>query len=417
MKIFSRILALLPAALLLLGAAASCKQQDPEALVVTPQIAFKTNPVGIKGGSQFITVTANSAWKITVTFKGEQKDWMTIAPLEGEGDYGNVALSWNTNDTEFTRKAEIVIASGSKSSKYTFTQNGPSPDSPVDGGESEDPAGEGGAPTWLELPDVNVANGYVLGTHYMKISNVEKRNYTFCWSKKDMVSIWVAYPMNSTLIGKGSRPNPEPWAKDPLLEDAGISQPDVTHTFSKYTRGHQIASADRYVGNGNAQTYYSSNMTPQEYNFNGGLWASLEGRVRTWAQTAGTDTCYVVSGCVVDDSTEKSYSGSIAISVPTAYFKAVLRHTGVPTVGYNGYSGYAIWLEHFKNYGEKNDMSENERNALYAKTISDYSISIDKLETLLGYDLFAALPDKVGKETADKIEAEDPHKSSWNWNL
>ena len=82
-----------------------------------------------------------------------------------------------------------------------------------------------------------------------------------------------------------------------------------------------------------------------------------------------------------------------------------------------GYSGYAIWLEHFKNYGEKNDMSENERNTLYAKTISDYSISIDKLETLLGYDLFAALPDKVGKETADKIEAEDPHKSSWNWNL
>ena len=58
-----------------------------------------------------------------------------------------------------------------------------------------------------------------------------------------------------------------------------------------------------------------------------------------------------------------------------------------------------------------------ELNALYAKTISDYSISIDKLETLIGYDLFAALPDKVGKETADKIEAEDPHKSSWNWNL
>ena len=35
----------------------------------------------------------------------------------------------------------------------------------------------------------------------------------------------------------------------------------------------------------------------------------------------------------------------------------------------------------------------------------------------LGYDLFASLPDKVGRETADTIEAEDPHKSSWNWNL
>ena len=262
MKIFSRILALLPAAVLLLGAAASCQQQDPEALVVTPQIAFKTNPVGIKGGSQFVTVTANSAWKITVTFKGEQKDWMSISPLEGEGDYGNVALSWNTNDTEFTRKAEIVIASGSKSSKYTFTQNGPSPDSPVDGGESEDPAGQGGAPTWLELPDVNVGNGYVLGTHYMKISNVEKRNYTFCWSKKDMVSIWVAYPLNSSLIGAGSRT--DAWGPDPLLKAAGIEHPDITSEgYHGYDRGHQIPSADRYAGNGNEQTFYSSNMTPQ----------------------------------------------------------------------------------------------------------------------------------------------------------
>ena len=416
MKIFRHILALLPAALLLLAGAVSCNQEDPESLITAPEISFKSNPVGLKAGSQFISVKANSSWKITVNYKGEQKDWITIRPLEGEGNVGNVALAWEANASEFKRIAEIVIASGSKSSKYSFTQDGPTPDAPVDGGgdDSQDPKG---APAWLELPATNVGSGYVLGTHYMTIGSTQKRNYTFCWSKSDMVSIWVAYPMNSTLIGSGSRPNPEPWAKDPLLEKAGIAQPDVTSTYSRYTRGHQIASADRYVGNGNAQTYYSSNMTPQEYNFNGGLWASLEGRVRTWSKTAGTDTCYVVTGCVVSNSKEKVYSGSIAISVPTAYYKAVLRHTGVPTVGFNGYSGYAIWLEHFKDYGITYDMSDAEINERYRTIISESTISIDALEAKLGYDLFASLPDRVGKETADKIEAEDPHKSNWNWNL
>lgn len=403
------LLALLPGAM-------SCSTSGTGELATIPEISFK-NPVAMAGGSQFISVSASASWTLTITFNGEQKDWAWFSngaaksySFSGEGSVGNIPLTCSANESEFTRKAILTVRSGSKMQNYTLTQNGPQPDSPVDGSDaSNDPEPVSGDPStepaptatgWLELPATDLGDGYAMFTHYMTVTGVRKRNYSYYWNKGEHISIWVAYPMNTSLIGKGSRPDPEPWAMDPLLKAAGYVQADVTGTFnpsSTYGRGHQIASADRYVGDGNAQTYYSSNMTPQRHDFNGNIWASLEGRVRNWAKSAGTDTLYVVTGCEIKNSKSRvtSNGNGVMVPVPTAYYKAVLRHTKTVSVGYNGYSGLAIWLEH-RDYGEGSTTGK-----------SDF-ISIDALEQKLGIDLFASLPSVVGEEVAAKIEAEDP---------
>ena len=385
----------------LLPMAVSCSNQQ-ETGGLAPEITFKTNPVPQAGSTQFISIKASSSWTVTVSYYGTDKDWININPSSGDGDNGRVMIQYSTNTGESERKAMLTISSGSKSNNYTFTQKGTASASDP---SSEIPVTPEATSRWLELPSTDGGDNYAFFTHYMTVNGLDKRNYSFYWSKSDMVSIWVAYPLNASLIGSGGRSDDNAFMMDPLLKAAGITQPDVSYTYKGYTRGHQIPSADRYSGNSNPQTFYSSNMTPQLWDFNGGIWESLERRVREWSRSAGTDTCYVVTGCVVDGKTKTRSNdpAGTSVSVPLAYYKAVLRHTTASSVGIKGYNALAIYLPH-REYGET------------AVTTKDMFISVDALEKLTGLDLFANLPAKVGQEAADKIEAEDPKTVSL-WNL
>ena len=106
-----------------------------------------------------------------------------------------------------------------------------------------------------------------------------------------------------------------------------------------------------------------------------------------------SDTLYVVTGCLVDNSTltVPDHAGNGAISVPTHYYKALLRlKDGI-------YSGKAYLFEHLITYGDVN-------------AYEDYAISIDALETETGIDFFPNLVYKVGSVEAAAIECT---KASW----
>jgi endonuclease G len=142
-------------------------------------------------------------------------------------------------------------------------------------------------------------------------------------------------------------------------------------------------------------------MTPQiQDNFNGGIWAGLESQVRTWAKNS--DTLYVVTGCVTEGSTYYALDNNgKKVTVPTGYYKAVLRYSKSTTLGFSGYMACAVYLDH-KEYS--------------AGTVSSsYSMSIDDLEKKLGLDLFVNLPDAIGQANADKVEAQEPSTVSWWW--
>lgn len=262
----------------------------------------------------------------------------------------------------------------------------------------EEPAA---APEWMEVPVLDRGPYYHFFTHYMTDGEQTQRNYSFYWSENDKVSFWVAYPMNAGLMGVGRRPNPQPWAKDPLLEKAGLEQPDVSLKFKGYTRGHQIASADRYLWDSNAQTYYSSNMTPQLYDVNGFIWVTLEQKVRDWSRRC--DTLYVVSGCVIENSTEATLCGDVEATVPTAYWKALLRYNSARTSGYGGYSGCGVFVWH-KGHSQSDVISSRDAMPLSA------------LEKKVGIKLFPLLDSVLGKKLAAKVKDEDPRREDfWGW--
>ena len=367
--------------------AQGCHNEKEEEIDV--QLTIRTLSVSKDANSQFIVVNAPGEWSLTAN-----QSWVKINPSSGSGNYSKIVLSCEDNPNKDGRTAIVSLQASGQTVDITITQEGTSHVTPPD------PSGDGVTHQtygWLELPAFNTKT-YKFIYHNMESSGHSGRSFSYLWSKGDLVALWVAYPLNSGLISSGSRT--DYWGTDPKL--SSDEQPILYSAFvGGYDRGHQLPSADRLSYKDNVKTFYFTNMTPQLNSLNGQLWATLEGRVRAWANKS--DTLYVVTGCVISGSTKKAYDNNgKAVTVPVGYYKAVLRYLENATIGHNGYLAFGIYLEH-RAYSEKS-------------VTKAMSMSIDDLEKKLNIDLFPNLIDKVGETAAQTIEAEKPADVSWWWN-
>ncbi len=247
---------------------------------------------------------------------------------------------------------------------------------------------------WMELPSTSATDGQDLLIHSFPDGS---RNYTAYWDYKNLVASWVAYPLCAGNIGtSGGRT--DSFALDPLLPRD--KQPYIPSAFKtgntpgSYDRGHQIASADRLAWRVNLETFFGTNMTPQDNGFNGNTWGSLENKVRNWAKNSATDTLYVTTGCTGADVAAKyvlDYDDK-HIAIPAGYYKALLRLSKDKK-----YTAVGFWFE---------NKPSNETN------FKSLSMSIDELEKKTGVDFFVNLPDDVEKT----VEAADPKAETWWWN-
>lgn len=248
---------------------------------------------------------------------------------------------------------------------------------------------------WMELPARDKENLTYIA-HRFELDKKIHRNYTIGWSQADLVSLWVAYPLNKTYTQVKVERTDE-WAYDPVLGKSLSSAPFSGYA-GDYARGHQLPSADRLCNfAANSQTFYGTNIAPQLNEHNEGIWSDLENHIRTIANAS--DTTYVVTGCLVEGATETSTdSEGKKITIPVAFYKALLRYEkgGTPEWTCAGF-----YTEH-KNY---TDLS-----------LKNISMSIDELESKTGFDFFVHLADKIGKDSADALEAQNPADQPI-WNL
>ena len=360
------------------------------------ELSVKESEVSSAAGSQFISVICSGAWQLSLVSDEGEVSWARLSVTEGVDDKSNIVFSYDKNESERLRELRIVLTSGSKWTDCTFVQlaskedvsTPPTPGTPTLNGMDLTKK------AWLELPALDDPNlNYY--THSFSMSGKSYRNYSFGWSQKDRVALWVAYPL-CDVYTNGSAGRTNAWALDPLL--GNFSAAPFGGYGGSYARGHQLPSADRQCCyEANAQTFYGTNMTPQLNEHNEGIWSALEGRVRTWSDSA--DTLYVVTGVVVSPSSriEKDSYGN-NVTVPDAYFKAVLKYSKSSTLG--TWNAAAFYLEH---------------RAYSGGIQKSHSMSIDKLEEKTGIDFFANLPAKVGEATAANIEKQDPATSNVWW--
>ena len=376
----SGILVLMAAALMLV--ACDLLQKNGGGSSASVSVTLKNATGDCDKGSVFVVANCISQWELELDF-GENDPWASLSHTSGQGYKSNILLNYDANTTGESRSLSIILTSGNKKSETVFTQNSTQQEKHDYGADVTDCG-------WLELPETKAGDGLEWFCHHFNHNGVTKRNYSFYYSYDDYVSLWVAYPLNAKLIGSGSRS--DAWAYDPLIPNnlqINVLYPGI----SGYQRGHQLPSADRYSGDSNPQTFYSTNMTPQRGKFNQNIWAGVEDKVRSWAKDGKADTLYVVTGCTVKGSTKKAIDRSgHSVTVPTSYWKACLKRTS------SGWTACGIWLDHYTS------ASFITRDDLF---------SIDELENKIGIDLFVNLPAKIGNSQAALVESTKPTELAW----
>lgn len=370
------------------GVTPSPKPDGPVTPTTPASVTFKQASVEAAKGSQFIVITASGAWTLT-----SSQSWLKVSQSSGNGNTSTVSVSYEANTANDARTATLTLTCGGSTATATLTQKGAGPATTTVT-----------SPGWLELPELKLVSGHKFVYHQFASAGKTGRSFSFDWSPSDLVAMWVAYPLNNSLKGSGNRS--DAWAYDPDVLTA--DQPTLFSAYKgtgsySYDRGHQLPSADRLSYQDNVMTFYFTNMTPQLNAFNGGIWANAENLVRNWASKC--DTLYVVTGCVVKGSSQKAYdNNNKAVTVPVAYWKAVLRYSNGSTLGYSGYMGLAMYFEH-KGYSQNSITSSS----------TGIVMSIDALEAKIGIDLFPNLAKKMGQTVSDQVEAEDPTKNSYWW--
>ena len=374
--------------LLLLALLVGCQKKESGGV----SIKTRSESLTPEAGSTFVSVSATLDWTISLEFP-DGGSWATIEPASGTGTKSDILLKYEANTSEGDRTVVLVLNGMGAEDRTSLLQYGK-------GGGAQGQYGYDTLPSeldWLEMPAAVAGDGREVLIHDMtggkyksrSISGI--RNWSCYWDFDDHLSLWVAYPLNRGLIGSGSRT--DQWGVyDPCIPSS--MQPNMGVTYGGgWTRGHQIPSADRYTRAANISTFYPTNMTPQDYNFNSGIWVDLENKVRNYANSC--DTLYVVTGALFDSSTRRSGSNSgFAVKVPTHYFKALLAHTTGGTQGVEGYLAAGFIFPHESSIANGNFLS--------------YIGSIDKLETETGIDFFPNLARKIGKDKADAVEAATP---------
>lgn len=206
---------------------------------------------------------------------------------------------------------------------------------------------------------------------------IEHSTYYLSYSEKHEQAEWVAYELKPEHINGGKHKRPY-FNQDPKVTTESAHWNNYKN--SGYTRGHLLPAGDRiFSKEAYDETFYTSNISPQLYEFNTGIWNSLEMRVRNFVKKNGK--VYVVTGGILTDNLKTI--GAEKVAVPDYFYKVLLYNDR------NQYKMLAYLIPH----------QEEKR-----KSLNEYVVTTDSIETLTGIDLFHFLEDTIENELESKIE-------------
>ena len=230
-------------------------------------------------------------------------------------------------------------------------------------------------------------------------------NYSIEWDTEINAQRWSCYQMYADNYKTGSSVSRYSANNDGSLsaECQYPNDPDIDLQYrltkdpykgSGYDHGHICPSADRQRANeANYQTFYITNMQPQNNKFNAGIWADMESQVRTWANNF--DTLFVCKGGTIDKSEwiiKYLGSGSNKIPVPKYFFMAVLGKKGT------SFKATGFWIA---------------QDSYSSTALKSYAVTISTLESKTGIDFFCNLPDDIENQIENVSQAK--MESEWTW--
>ncbi|PIF00998.1 MAG: endonuclease [Maribacter sp.] len=217
---------------------------------------------------------------------------------------------------------------------------------------SSDDGSETGIPSYL-LPSSSTGD-IVVHDHFM-----------LSYNEPFEQAEWVAYMLKRSHLTYDDRKRPY-FMEDPKVKTKSADWRNYKR--SGYDRGHLCPAGDRrfseYAYN---ETFYTSNISPQDRDFNSGVWNELEMQVRRWAKRYGD--LFVVTGGVLEDGLDEI--GEEDVDVPDYYYKIIARGN-------------------IKNLKVIAFLMPNHKSS---EPIRHFVVPVDRIEKLTGIDFFEKLPD------------------------
>ncbi len=172
----------------------------------------------------------------------------------------------------------------------------------------------------------NAAKGDLVQTDFLPSSTtgevVEHAYYTLSYSETHEQAEWVAYTLKKEHLTYDDRERPY-FIEDPKVKTKSADWRN--YRGSGYDRGHLLPAGDRrFSEQAYNETFYTSNISPQDKYFNAGIWNRLEQKVRYWCKKYGD--LIVVTGGILENDLEEI--GSEDVDVPRTFYKIVLKGNG-----------------------------------------------------------------------------------------
>ena len=178
---------------------------------------------------------------------------------------------------------------------------------------------------------------------------------------------WVAYELTIAET-QGTFTRNDKFKPDPQVTKNSASLND--YKKSGYDRGHLAPAADmKWSAEAMRESFYLSNMSPQDKSFNRGIWKKLEEQVRDWA--VENKAIYITTGPILEPGLPTI--GPNQIPIPKAFYKVILDYTQ-PEVKAIGF------------------IIQNQGSTL---PLSTFALSIDEIEKQTHIDFFSKLPDEI----------------------
>ena len=206
--------------------------------------------------------------------------------------------------------------------------------------------------------------------------------YTLSYNEKYEQAEWVAYELKKSYLRSSDFERPY-FIEDPKVKTGSADWRN--YKKSGYDKGHLCPAGDmEFAINAYNDTFFTSNISPQVHDFNGGVWNRLEQKTRYWATKY--DGIYVITGGVLNSSLKTI--GKEKVSVPNYFYKILLDNS-------NGqYKMIAFLVPNTKS----------------DKSLYSFVVSVDSLEKMTGIDFFPKLDDK----TENRLEKSSDYKS-WSF--
>ena len=233
------------------------------------------------------------------------------------------------------------------------------------------PGGDGRVLTTFSMPRVNDSGLEMLELPEFSGDDLIIRHdgFVLSYDADARIPKWVAYELTAAETNGNAERDELVFKMDPSYSRTQAMRED--YSDSVWTKGHMACAGDfKWDSDAMAETFYLTNICPQDEELNKGDWNYLERQVRAWARKYGF--VWVVCGPIVG----KNRYGTIGereVVVPDAFFKAVL------SPGKNGYQSIAFVMG-------------NDAKRYF---LDKCSMSVNELEKRTGFDFFPALPDDI----------------------